>query len=245
MTLDPARRIVLVDIARTAALAGMVVFHFTRDLEMFGMMPPGATMTGGWALFARAVAGSFLFLAGVSLWLAHGRAFRARAFVRRLGQIAAAAALVTVATYVAMPDAFIFYGILHSIAVASVIGLLFLRVPALLTLAVAAAVLILPQVLRTPLFDPPWLVWIGLAERIPRTLDFEPVFPWLAPFLAGLATARIAAAAGLWDRMARLDLNGNPIARALAWPGRHSLAIYLIHQPVLIGLLWGSTRVLV
>lgn len=239
-----AGRIVHVDLARTLALAGMVVFHFARDLEMFALVPPGMTMTGGWAVFARLVAGSFLFLAGVSLWLAHGERIRWRPFWRRLGVIAAAAGAVTLATRIGMPDSFIFYGILHSIAVASLAGLLFLRLPAALTLAAAAGAAILPQVVRSAAFDPPWLVWTGLGERIPRTLDFEPFFPWVAPFLAGLALARLATRAGLWDRLAHAGLNASGLARTLAWPGRHSLAVYLIHQPVLIGLLWVAARLL-
>lgn len=227
------RRIVAVDVARTAALAGMVLFHFTRDLEQFGLIPAGTSMTGVWALLARGVAGSFLFLAGFSLWLAHGQGIRWSAFLRRLGVLAAAAGLVTVATLVAMPDAFIFFGILHSIAAASVIGLVFLRLPVAVTLLAAAAVFILPQVWRSGFFDAPWLVWTGLSVTVPRTLDFEPVFPWLAPFLAGLALARMLAGAGLLPQAV-----AGKGWHWLGWPGRHSLAIYLLHQPVLIGAIW-------
>jgi uncharacterized membrane protein len=233
-------RIAALDVARTVALAGMVLFHFTRDLEMFGLIAPGTTLTGGWSIFAKAVAGSFLFLSGVSLWLAHGQGIRWRPFLRRLAVLAGAAGLVTAATLVAVPQAFIFFGILHSIAVASVLGLAFLRLPAAVTLAAGAAVLILPQVWRSALFDPPWLVWIGLSATVPPTLDFEPVFPWFAPFLFGMAFARIVASSGL---MARLSAPAGPVWQWLGWPGRHSLAIYLIHQPVLIGAIWLWLRV--
>lgn len=232
-------RIAAVDLARTAALAGMVVFHFVRDLEDFGLVTAGTTGQGFWFHFARLVAGSFLFLAGVSLWLAHGRGIRWRAFARRLAVLVAAAALVTVATYVAVPWGFVYFGILHSIAVASVIGLAFLRLPALLTLAVAVVVLVLPDLYRSEVFNEPWLWWIGLSTEIRRSIDFEPIFPWLAPCLAGIAAARVADGAGLLQRKA--DAAG-PLMRVLAWPGRHSLSIYLIHQPVLIALIWGALR---
>jgi uncharacterized membrane protein len=234
------RRIAALDVARTLALAGMVLFHFTRDLEQFGLIAPGTTLAGGWAAFAKAVAGSFLFLAGVSLWVAHGQGIRWRAFLRRLAMLAGAAGLVTLTTWVAMPDAFIFFGILHSIAVASVLGLAFLRLPAPVTLAAGVAVLILPQVWRPAAFDVPWLVWTGLSATVPRTLDFEPVFPWFAPFLFGIAFARLAAGAGLMPAP-----TAAPAApwRWLGWPGRHSLAIYLLHQPVLIGAIWLWLRV--
>ena len=118
-------RLVAIDLARTVALVGMAVFHFTFDLEMFGLVPPGTTTTGGWAVFARLIAGSFLFLAGLSLVLAHGEGIRWRAFGVRMAKVAGAAALVTAGTYAAFPHAFVFFGILHSIALASLMGLAF------------------------------------------------------------------------------------------------------------------------
>lgn len=240
---DGGGRIVTIDIARTAAIVGMVVYHFTYDLQSFGLIAPYTATTGGWAIFARAVAGSFLFLTGVSLWLAHARGIRWPSFWRRLGVIAAAAMLITVATWFAMPDRFVFFGILHSIAFASVVGLAFLRLPAVLTLAVAAGVLALRTYGQTTAFDAPWLAWTGLAANPPSSIDFVPPFPWLAPCLAGIAVARFASHAGLWDRIRQAE-RALPahLANILAWPGKHSLPIYLIHQPVLVSLIWLASR---
>jgi uncharacterized membrane protein len=236
-----AGRIVAVDLARSAALLGMAVFHFTWDLELFGHIPPGTTLEGGWAVFARLVAGSFLFLAGVSLVLAHGDGIRWRGFLRRLAMVAGAAAAITAATFLAMREAFIFFGILHAIAVASCLGLLFLRAPVWLTIAAAAAVWVLPDLARAPAFDPRWLAWTGLAQTPPRSFDLVPVAPWFAATLLGIAAARAGEAAGLWTRL-RAAAPAGPVLSALAWPGRHSLAVYLLHQPVLIGLLWLFSR---
>jgi uncharacterized membrane protein len=230
------KRLGEVDAARSLALLGMIVFHFVRDLEFFGYLQPGTTLDGIWPVFARVVAGSFLFLAGMSLLLAHGRGLRWGPFLKRLAVIAGAAALITAASYAAMPQAFIYYGILHSIAVSCVVGLLFLRLPVPLILAAAAFVAILPRVFRSGDFDSPWLVWTGLAEQVPRSLDFEPFFPWFAPFLAGMAIARVFASIGLWQR-----LQTAPLIDPRSWvavPGRHSLMIYLVHQPILLGILW-------
>ncbi len=235
-----AARIPAVDLARSAALLGMAVFHFAFDLELFGHIAPGTTRTAPWALFARLVAGSFLALAGLSLVLAHGQGIRWRGFLRRLGLVAGAALVITIATRVAIPHAFISFGILHSIAAASLIGLAFLRAPLWLILAAAAAAFVLPDLARAPAFDPRWLAWTGLAASPPPSFDFVPVLPWLAAFLLGMAAGKAGAAAGLWDRLR--DPAPGPVLHALGWPGRHSLAVYLVHQPVLIGLLWLASR---
>ena len=229
----PSARIPAIDLARTAALAGMVVFHFSRDLEMFGLAPIGMTMQPGWALFARIVAGSFIFLAGVSLVLAHGDGLRWRPYLRRLGMIAAAAAAVSLATWLTFPTTFIFFGILHSIAVASVIGLAFLRAPIVVIAAAAVFFLYLPGVYRSEVFDPLWLAWTGLAARTPASLDFVPVFPWAGMFLLGMAAARAMSALGLWNSLRPTTPAGRAM-RLATWPGRHSLMVYLVHQPVLI-----------
>ena len=230
-------RYLAVDLARTAALAGMVAFHFTYDLDIFGWVPPGTAVTGWFWWHARIVAGSFIFLAGLGLWLSQGEAFRPRPFLRRLIRIGAAAALVTAVTAVVLPGLTIFYGILHSIAVSSVLGLLFLRLPALLVLTLAAGVAVLPYHFAHPAFDG-WLVWTGLSGRVPMTAYYEPLFPWFAPFLAGIAAGRLLDHFRLWPR---IEPRATPLLRRLAWPGQHSLAIYLIHQPVLFGGVYAFT----
>lgn len=229
-------RLEVIDLARGVALAAMAVYHFAWDLEFFGYAAPGMTAEGGWKLFARAIASSFLFLVGVSLYLAHGCGIRWTPFSKRLAMVAAAAAAISAATWLAVPRGFIFFGILHQIALASALGLAFLRLPALLTLAAAVLVAAAPHYLRGEIFDHPALWWVGLSSVNPRSNDYVPLFPWFAAVLCGIAAARLAEAGGLFRRMAGIS---PPVAtQPLRWAGRHSLGVYLVHQPVLIGCLW-------
>ena len=227
-------RLIVIDWLRSAAILAMVLFHFGRDFEVLGLVPPGSTFGGLWDLSARAIAGSFLFLAGISLWLAHGRGLRVRAFLRRLALLTAAAGTISAATYLAVPEAWIRFGILHSIALASVLALPFLRAPWWLTATAAAAILLIAPLLRCPNFDGPWWLWSGLGTGgLPPMIDYEPMVPWLAPLLGGLAFGQAGGAQLLrWGP-------GRPrrAAELLALPGRHALAIYLIHQPILIALI--------
>jgi uncharacterized membrane protein len=231
----PTERLLGLDIARSAALLGMVCFHIVFDLQMFGYLPYGTTLHPVFYWHARLVAGSFLFLAGVSLWLAHGQGIRWPAFWRRWIKLAAAAGLVTIATYAALPEYFVYFGILHSIAASSLIGLLVLRLPATALAALGAAIMAASYILPSPAFNAPLLRFIGLATEPAMTVDFEPLFPWVGPFLLGLASAKWANARGLLHRLA---LPETPMLRRLAWPGQHSLVIYLVHQPILIALIW-------
>ncbi len=242
MNESKGHRLIAVDLARSLALLGMVIFHFTFDLELFGHIAPATTVTGGWAVFARLVAWSFLFLAGVSLVLAHGEGRRWGAFRRRFLRVAGAAMVVTGVTLAAFPQAFIFFGILHSIAVASLLGMAVIGLRWQVLAVLAVAVVVADRTLGFEMFNPIWLVWTGLGTRMPLSVDFVPVFPWLAAFLAGMAVARLMARAGLWARLARWQ--PGPLLQRLAWPGRHSLAIYLIHQPILMSLVWAATQVL-
>lgn len=228
---------VALDMARTAAICAMVVYHFTYDLEAFGLIAPGTALSGGWFWLARATAFSFVFLSGVSLWLAHGRGVDRARLVRRVAVLGAAAGLITGATWLAIPDRFVFFGILHAILFGTLAGLVFLRLPVWATAGAAVAVWGMARGPGFGVFDLPWLQWVGLGTAMPLTVDYVPVFPWFGAVLAGIAAARLAEAAGLWQRLRHTAPPG-PALRGLAWPGRHSLAIYLVHQPVLIGAIW-------
>lgn len=238
---DPAAaeaRLPVLDIARTLAIVAMVIFHFARDLEMFHLAPPGMTLEGGWVLFSRLIAGSFLFLSGVSLVLAHGEGIRWPAFRRRALMIGGAALLVSLATLIAVPRDFIYFGILHGILAASLLGIWLVPRPAIYAAAAALLVVLLWAAFGKSLALPEIFSFTGLLAAPRPTLDFIPLLPWLAPAFAGIATAK-------WLRIASWPrTEPGKAARLIAWPGRHSLAIYLLHQPVLVALLWAITRVL-
>ncbi|RTM09267.1 MAG: DUF1624 domain-containing protein [Hyphomicrobiales bacterium] len=232
----PSKRIAAIDVLRGIALLAMASYHFTWDLEFFGYTDPGLTAFGWWKIYARCIASTFLFLVGVSLYLAHGRQIRWNGFWRRFAIVAGAAIAISAVTRIVMPDGFIFFGILHEIALASLLGLAFLRLPALLTLAVAALVIAAPVYLRLESFDRPWLWWVGLSAISPRSNDYVPVFPWFGAVLLGIAVAKVASAPSVRARLA--SFTPARWANPLVFIGRHSLAFYLIHQPLLIGCVW-------
>jgi uncharacterized membrane protein len=226
------------DAMRGIALITMATYHFTWDLDYFHYIPAGTAYSLPMRLYAHAIASTFLFLAGASLFLAHANGIKWQSFGKRFAKIGTAAALVTIATFFAMRDEFIYFGILHEIALASLIGLIFLRAPVLLTLAVAAFAIAAPYFLRGPFFDVPALYWVGLSDTVRRSNDYVPMLPWIGPFLVGIATIRLLLR---FDRTAWLAGTGarkNPAYKMLSFAGRHSLAFYLLHQPVLFGLLW-------
>lgn len=232
-------RIPLLDLIRSAAVLGMIAFHFSYDLVMFGVIPRDYAATPLFYYHARLVAGSFLLLAGLGLWLAHGQTMRWPAFWRRFGMVAAAAAAVSLATRIAMPDSYIYFGILHAIALFSVLGLVALRLPALATILLAAGFIAGSYLWKSEAFNAPLLRFLGLATEPAYTMDFEPVFPWFAATLFGIALGRIGTKTGLWQSLSR---PATPLISMLSWPGRHSLLIYLIHQPILMSLVWAYTR---
>jgi uncharacterized membrane protein len=231
-----AHRIPFIDQLRGFALAAMVTYHFTWDLEFFRYVDSGTATAGPMKWYARAIASSFLILAGVSLVLAHGQGIRWRTFGKRFAMTAGAAALISIGTYFAMGRGFIFFGILHQIAFGSLIALLFLRVPVLITLLGAAAIIAAPAFLRNAFFDAPFWWWLGLSSIDPPSNDYVPVLPWTGMILIGISMAKFAAERGWIDRLA--CNTGSPQSGFGHWlglAGRNSLIIYLVHQPILIG----------
>jgi uncharacterized membrane protein len=234
-TLRPAR-LPAVDIARGVALIAMALYHFSWNLDHFGYLEPGASTSGTLKLFARSIATSFLFLTGVSLVLAARGGLRWQPFAKRLAMVCAGAAAVTLATWFATPQSYVSFGILHHIALASVIGLAFIRAPWFITAAAAIAAFLLPDFWPWPTQSPA-LAFIGLAETVPASNDFVPLLPWLSASLAGIALAK-----SVLPRIAIPEC-AKPVrapGRALAFLGRHSLAFYLLHQPVLFGLVFAA-----
>ncbi len=220
------------DATRGVALVAMAVYHACWDLTFVGLADFDLFENPLWLAARTVILSSFLLLAGIGLVLAMERGLDRPRYFRRLGRLIAAAAAVSAASYAVFPDSPIFFGVLHHMAVASVVGLLFVRLPATVTLLAAILALAAGQSLGFPLFDSPWLRWIGMTSFAPDSNDFVPLLPWISGVLVGIALAR------LWPGVGRGLLPGGVIGRGLALAGRRSLAVYLIHQPILFGAVW-------
>jgi uncharacterized membrane protein len=227
-----------IDVARGLALLAMAAYHGSWDATYFGLA--GFDLLGDplWLAARTVILSSFLLLAGIGLVLATRDGLDAGRFLRRLGRVAAGAAAVSAASYALFPDSPIFFGVLHHIAVASVIGLAFVRLPAIVTLAVAAVAVLVGTTQGFPLFDSPWLRWIGLTSVAPDSNDFVPLLPWIGGVLAGIGLGR------LWPGLGEGVTVSGPTGRLLALAGRHSLAVYLLHQPLLFGIAWAVAQLM-
>lgn len=232
-----AGRLPLIDAARGAALVAMFVFHLTWDLSYFGYVDSQIVFERGFSIFGDTIGSTFLGLAGASLVLAHVPTFRAAAYWRHLATIVVAAAAVSLATYILIPEGFIFFGILHCIALASLIALPFLFLSWWAAALAAVCAIAAPRFFVSPIFDAPIWWWTGLSTFEPRTNDYRPILPWLGVLLCGLALMKLGDRFALCEFLARWQPRNLP-SRALIFGGRHSLAIYLVHQPIFLGLVY-------
>lgn len=241
---DLARpRFAVVDIARGVAIVAMVIYHFCWDLSYFRFIAADVGYDPAWVLIARSILAVFLFLVGVGLVLGHGQGIRWASFWRRWVFVVLGALAITAGTWFAFPQSFVYFGVLHAIALFSLLGLAFVRTPLWLSITVAVVVIALPFFYSDALFDLKWTSWIGFWQVPPPTNDLVPVFPWFGAVLLGIIAARLVLASPLSTRLAAIAPTGK-LARLLTFLGRWSLLIYLIHQPLLLGLVYPAAAIL-
>ena len=234
-------RLQSIDVLRGIAILGVVVFHFVWDLDYAGIYV-GLAGHPAWLLFGRTLAGTFMFLVGISLVLAHTQHMRWRSFVRRLSVIVVSAALISALTYAFFPGNFVYFGILHAIAAATLIGVLFLRSHPIIPTAVGLVVILLPWLVNAAAFDTRWLAWIGFAATPPPSNDYVPIFPWVGLTIVAIGATKAALSSGLYGRIIQLETHENRRFLPFVWMGRHSLVIYLVHQPVLLAVILPFAR---
>lgn len=234
----PNNRFMLVDVVRGIAILLMIVYHFSWDLTYFGLAAFRIFSNPYWIWFAKFIAGLILLVMGVSQVMARRRGLRTWVFLKRLAIISACAAIVTIGTYLIDPATFIFFGILHHIAVASILLTVAIRLPSWLLFALAVFILAGPQFLSHEIFSPFWLAWTGLSPISWVSVDYVPLFPWLGVPLLGMVIGR-----GMLQRREKHPYlkwhSTHPLARTVCFAGRYSLPVYMIHQPVLFASLYG------
>jgi uncharacterized membrane protein len=238
----PRPRYAIVDIARGVAIIAMVVYHFFWDLSYFRFIAADVGYDLNWVIFARTILAAFMFLVGVGLVLGHGAGIRWHAFLRRWVWVLAGALAITLVTRFAFPDSFVFFGVLHAIAVTSLLGLAFLRTPIWLNAILAIVIIALGIAVKNPFFNEWTWSWIGLWEIPPPTNDLVPLIPWFGVVLLGMVATRLVLASSLAAKLAAIQPTGR-LPKSLSFLGRWSLLIYVLHQPILLGLVAPAAQI--
>lgn len=207
----------------------MIVYHAAYDLQFFYDWNIDVT-TGFWKMFQVCVASLFLIVSGISA----GFWTRTDALQKRWKRgwtILSAAMLVSLVTAIMDSETWIRFGILHLIALSSFVLPFLRRLHPFFIALLGIVCIALGPLLYPPSFS---------------TLDYIPPFPWLGPVLLGFAIGIPLSARPVIGRgqtaPARLGQYARPgvgtLGNILAWPGRYSLWIYVVHQPVILTLLW-------
>lgn len=230
------------DALRGIAMLWMAVYHFCFDLNHFGWLKANFYVDPVWTWQRTCILSLFLFTAGASQALASFNDVPPSRFWNRWTQIALSSLVVSAGSYAMFPQSFIYFGVLQAMAVMLLLArVLFIQAPNWSLLLVAGNLLCVPWLARAGHAIWPALAfldnrtwnWMGLISHKPITEDYVPLAPWFAVMLMGLV-------AGRWLVDWRGHVMDHPLPRALrplAWLGRHSLSFYILHQPILIGLL--------
>lgn len=225
-------RIGSLDALRGLAVVAMIAYHFCFDLRYFGVTRSDFEHDPFWLASRALILSSFLLIAGISAVLAQRQRLPFRHWLRHVSVVAGAALLVSAGSGLLFPRSFIWFGVLHAIALSLLLAKPLLGRPVLAAL-VGAAVIASGAAFVNAAFDNRVFGWIGFMTAKPLTEDYVPLFPWLGVLLLGVALGH----ALVRTRFAALA----PLAHIPAWLrflGRHSLVVYLVHQPLLMGALW-------
>lgn len=219
----------------------MVVYHLMYDLDYFGGYGIEST-SGFWARFADATAGAFLFLVGVSLAISYSRASAGgsdrslfgKYLMRGIRVFAYGMALTVV--FLVFGMGVVAFGILHLIGVSIILAYPLLRYR-YANLFLGLSIIAVGVYMRIEGFssESPWLLPFGVVPENLVMPDYRPLLPWFGVVLLGLFAGNIIYGDG--KRPALFAGKAPAAARPLLPPGRNSLFIYLIHQPILILLL--------
>jgi len=144
----------------------------------------------------------------------------------------------TMGSWLLFPNEIIVFGILHFIGVSIVLSYPLLEYR-LANFVGGLVIILLGKLVESLTVDFLWLVWVGFTPANFQTLDYFPLLPWFGVTMLG-----IFAGNSLYPNYQRkyefIDLSGNWLIYVLEIMGKKSLSIYIVHQPMLVFLLYAT-----
>lgn len=226
-------RIWQLDFLKGIAIIAMVLFHYTFFLVYFNIIPFSENWFYWW-LFPKLISGIFIIVSGILLWLSFYKDQDVMKQIRRSAIIFLAAMIVTITSYIVIPTDYILFGIMHFMALSGIIGYFILKSSVGLRTLIISGVLLIFIWPVDYIFQAKndWLLWLGIMPYGYQSVDYFPLIPWFGLSLFGIALGKTIYEKG----MPKIKKYGseNKIVNLFCFFGRNTLAIYMLHIPLLI-----------
>ena len=231
-------RIWEIDLIRGIAIILMIIFHIIVDLKDFYNY--NLDYFGGfWYIEGKLSAILFILICGVSSTLG-------RNSTRNGCNVFMWAMILTAVTYLYNSNCYILFGILHLLGISLLSANFMGKLPIVWLIIVSCTTLMVGLLFFQGFVTNPYLFPLGLMTSTFVSLDYYPLFPWYGVFLGGIAMGKILypkkklgfSQVSHLQSQALARLQSVPSFKSITYLGKHSLGIYLIHQPILLALLY-------
>lgn len=221
-----------IDFLRTLALCLMILYHLIYDLDHWTSLNVQVN-TPFWFVIGKTAALLFIFLSGFSYGLS-------KSTLKNGLRILFFASIITLVTYILFPEQYIRFGILHFLGTMMVLSPVLQKIPTPLLGLGAIIIFGLSIIFSDTLVEGPWLLPLGFMYKGFVTMDYFPLLPYSGVTLLGIITYRFLEPK-LKERRSSLPHAQTQVKKLpsiVTWISRHSLLIYLIHQPILLSIIF-------
>lgn len=238
-------RFIELDMLRGFAIIIMIFLHLLWDLDYFGLMPLNRQIYK----IQPAIPLIFFLLVGMCMIVSRNRKNHLSAseqkkydkhlIIRGL-KIFGLGMILTVVTMIFIPDKPIIFGVLHCIGLCIILSTIFLKIKPKYNLIISTIIILLSYITVLYSIENPTVLHIAVGLHQSNvgqyTIDYFPLIPWLGVCILGIVL-------GSWlykDNKRRLrlpDLSKYTPVKIFSWLGKHSLGIYLAHQPIIAGII--------
>lgn len=237
-------RIIEIDFLRGVAIVLMATFHLVFDLMAYFNVPLNI-YSGFWFWVGRLSAILFMIISGVTSSLG-GRQ------IRRGLMVLGCALIVTLVSIPMMGENYIRFGILHFFGTVMILKGLYEKLVKNQKIRFGTALVLIPlsfwlgQVVQDVAVNTPLLLPLGIMYPGFTSFDYYPLLPWVGYFCIGIVLGMLV----YKQKKSLLEHFHSPIgikiksalqilAKPLSFMGRHSLLVYLVHQPLILAVLYG------